>query len=238
MSPRQQQLLHAIVEYYVQTASPVGSLSLSKKLGYSPATIRAEMAALESFGYITHPHTSAGRVPTDKGYRHYVDYLQHKAAKIESKREELRTEKAVHQRINAAGEPEQAIKSAVDSLVEVTHNLAIGTLGDSLYMNGLSHLFGQPEFMDTERVYDVARLLDNLDPWLKELSGHQKLSVYIGNENPIGKTSGCTLIISRFASPYSATSYIGVVGPTRQSYPEVMQLVESVGETLEEALSV
>lgn len=237
MTPRQQRLLHAIVEYYVQTANPVGSLALSKKLGSSPATLRAEMAALEVMGYIGHPHTSAGRVPTDKGYRHYVDYLQDKAAKIEHKRSQERTHKAVQQRISSAGEPEQALKSAVDSLVDVTHNLALGTMGNALYMNGLSHLFAQPEFINTARVYEVARLLDNLEPWLAELAPHQKLSVYIGDENPIGKTSGCALIISRFASPTSERSYIGVVGPTRQSYPSVMQLVESVGETLEEVLN-
>lgn len=237
MTPRQQSILHAIVEYYVRTANPVGSLALSRKFNYSPATIRAEMVALEETGYIMHPHTSAGRVPTDKGYRHYVDYLQGKAKVIEKKREEARSEKAVQQRINSAGAPEQAIKSAVDSLVEVTNNLGVGTLGDSFYMSGLSHLFAQPEFANTARVFEVARLLDNLEPWLNEVAPTGRINVYIGNENPIGKASGCALIISRFSSPYSDHSYIGIVGPTRQSYPQVMQLVERVGETLEEVLN-
>src|SRR5689334_8909354 len=75
MTPRQENILAAIVEAYAETAEPVGSLALSRRFGYSSATIRAEMAELENQGFITHPHTSAGRIPTDKGYRHYVNGL-------------------------------------------------------------------------------------------------------------------------------------------------------------------
>ena len=70
-------VLRAIVEDYVQTREPVGSKALVERhsLGVSPATIRNDMAALEEEGYIAQPHTSAGRVPTDKGYRLFVDRL-------------------------------------------------------------------------------------------------------------------------------------------------------------------
>jgi heat-inducible transcriptional repressor len=103
-------------------------------------------------------------------------------------------------------------------------------------MSGLSNLFGQPEFIGTNAVHEVAQLLDNLEPWLREASPNEPLSVYIGAENPIGKTSGCTLIVSKFRSPYSDRSYIGVVGPKRQSYREVMALVQYAGKSLENAL--
>jgi heat-inducible transcriptional repressor len=237
MTPRQAQLLQAIVEYYVQTASPVGSISLSRQFGVSPATIRAEMALLEQSGYITHPHTSAGRVPTDRGYRHYVNSLQTEAEKADEAEKETRLERAIDQRLDSAGEPTQAIKSAVDSLVDATNNLAVGMLGSNFYMSGLGHLFNQPEFAQIERVHIVARSLDNLEHWLREISPNARVNVYIGDENPIGKASGCSLVISRFASPYSDTSYVGVVGPTRQSYPRVMRLVEHVSERLEEVLN-
>ena len=78
--------------------------------------------------------------------------------------------------------------------------------------------------------------IDNLEPWLREASPNEPLNVYIGTENPIGKTSGATLIISRFRSPYSDNSYIGVLGPTRQSYARVMRLVRQTGAMLEETL--
>jgi heat-inducible transcriptional repressor len=105
-----------------------------------------------------------------------------------------------------------------------------------LYISGLSNLFGQPEFLHPAQVREVARLLDNLEPWLREAAPNEPLSVYIGRENPIGRNSGCSLIISRFRSPYSDKSYIGTLGPTRQSYRGVMSLVQRAGQTLEEAL--
>jgi heat-inducible transcriptional repressor len=105
-------------------------------------------------------------------------------------------------------------------------------------MSGLSNLFGQPEFIGGQQVQQVAQLLDNLEPWLREAAPNQPLSVYIGSENPIGRTAGVSLIISRFRSPFSDRSYIGTLGPTRQSYRDVMTLVSRAGQELEEVLYV
>jgi heat-inducible transcriptional repressor len=79
LGPRKSAVLHAIVEEYVRSGEPVGSETIAERsgLGVSSATIRNEMAALEELGYLTHPHTSAGRIPTDHGYRHYVDSQPH-----------------------------------------------------------------------------------------------------------------------------------------------------------------
>lgn len=232
MTERQKQILSAIVEQYAEVASPVGSSLLAKVFGVSSATIRAEMAELERLGYIRQPHTSAGRIPTDRGYRFYVNNLTQSDAALP----ERRAERALSARVQHGGMPERTIRNAVDTLVELTHNLGLATIGNQLYMSGLSNLFGQPEFIGGSQVQQVARLLDNLEPWLREAAPNEPLSVYIGSENPIGRTAGVSLIISRFRSPYSDRSYIGVLGPTRQSYREVMQLVAHAGKTLEEVL--
>src|SRR3990167_6650992 len=105
-------------------------------------------------------------------------------------------------------------------------------------MSGLSNLFGHPEFVHPAQVQEVARLLDNLEPWLHEASPDKPLNVYIGQENPIGRGAGCSLIISRFKSPFSDNSYIGILGPTRQSYRDVMTLVGRAGKALEETTYV
>lgn len=231
MTDRQQKILAAIVEQYAEVASPVGSSLMAKLFGVSSATIRAEMADLEKQGYIMQPHTSAGRVPTDKGYRQYVNSLSEDAQPLEQ-----RGSRALAARVESGGLPERTIRNAVDTLVELTHNLGIATIGNQLYMSGLSNLFGQPEFIKGEQVQQVARLLDNLEPWLKEAAPNEPLSVYIGRENPIGRSAQCTLIICKFRSSYSDQSYIGVLGPTRQQYRHVMQLVEHAGRTLEEKL--
>jgi heat-inducible transcriptional repressor len=236
MTERQQLILRSIVEQYAEVASPVGSSLLAKVFHVSSATIRAEMAELERLGYITQPHTSAGRVPTDKGYRLYVNSISEDVSVVAPA--ERRAERALTARVQGAGVPEHTIRATVDTLVELTHNLGLATIGNQLYMSGLSNLFGQPEFVQTGQVQQVARLLDNLEPWLREAAPNQALNVYIGRENPIGRTAGCSLIISRFRSPYSNNSYIGVLGPTRQSYRDVMQLVGKAGETLEEAFMI
>lgn len=232
MTPRQAKILQAIVEQYAEVAAPVGSSLLAKAFGVSSATIRAEMAELERAGFISQPHTSAGRIPTDKGYRFYVNQI----AEIKTTPKEHRGERALTARVQNAGMPEQTIRNAVDTLVELTHNLGLATIGQQLYMSGLSNLFGQPEFMHPGQVQEVARLLDNLEPWLYEVAPNEPLSVFIGSENPIGRSSGSSLIISRFRSPYSDNSYIGVLGPTRQNYKDVMNLVGRAGQVLEETL--
>lgn len=232
MTDRQKQILCAIVEQYAEVASPVGSSLLAKVFGVSSATIRAEMADLERAGLIHQPHTSAGRVPTDKGYRFYVNSLAGQEPMVHEKR----AERALTTRVAHAGAPDRTIRNAVDTLVELTHNLGIATIGNQLYMSGLSNLFGQPEFIGGAQVQQVASLLDNLEPWLREAAPNEPLSVYIGRENPIGRSAQCSLIISRFRSPYSDHSYIGVLGPTRQSYKDVMQLVRHAGQALEEVL--
>lgn len=231
MSPRQAEILQAIVETYAQTAEPVGSLALSRNFGYSPATIRAEMAELEDTGYIYQPHTSAGRVPTDKGYRTYVNG-------VESLSNDSRVSQALAQRIKSAGQIDSAIKQAAESLSEVTHNLGLATMSQGLFFTGLASLFQQPEYFDRQQAFETARLLDSLSEWLVEAAPEGRVSVFIGQENPIGKASGSSLIIARYASPFSDSSYIGVLGPTRQDYRQVMGLVEYAGNLLEENLNV
>lgn len=232
MTERQQSILNAIVEQYAEVASPVGSSLLAKAFDVSSATIRAEMAELERGGYINQPHTSAGRVPTDKGYRYYVNSLGEKDLAMPAPR----VEKALSARLQSTAAPEHIIRNAVDTLVELTHNLGLATIGNQMYISGLSNLFGQPEFMDAVHVQQVANLLDNLEPWLREAAPNKPLSVYIGRENPVGRSAGASLIISRFRSPFSDRSYIGTLGPTRQSYRDVMRLVSMAGQELEEVL--
>ena len=234
MTERQRKLLFVIIEQYAEVAAPVGSVTLAKLFGVSSATIRSEMAQLESLGYIHQPHTSAGRIPTDKGYRLYVNQLTESTGALDKVD---RSSRAIEARVATHGDrTDRAIRSAVDSLVELTHNLGIATIGDQLYMSGMSNLFSQPEFSSSKHVQQVASLLDNLEPWLREAAPNEPLNVFIGAENPIGKSSDSSLIISRFRSPYSDQSYIGVLGPTRQDYARVMRLVRHTGAMLEEVL--
>ena len=230
ISPRQKDILCEIIEEYAETASPVGSVMMAKLFQISPATVRAEMAKLEALGLIAQPHTSAGRVPTDAGYRYYVNHLADNEDQYD------RAAHAIEKRITSQSQADAAIRGAVDLLVELTGNLGLATIGGQLYLSGMSRLFTQPEFMDTRRVRAVARLLDNLEPWLREAAPGEALNIFIGHENPIGGNSEVSLIISKFRSPFSDRSYIGVLGPTRQNFLKVMSLVRHAGNMLEELI--
>lgn len=240
LTPRQRGILCQIIEEYAETASPVGSVTLAKLFNVSPATIRAEMARLEAFGLIAQPHTSAGRVPTDAGYRYYVNQLSSEepgSPQPETEQHSLaRSTHVLEVRVSSQSRADAAIRGAVDALVDLTGNLGLATIGSELYLSGISKLFIQPEFSDTRRVQAVAKLLDNLEPWLREAAPGEALNIFIGHENPIGRNSEVSLIISKFSSPFSDRSYIGVLGPTRQNYIRVMGLVKHAGQMLEEIL--
>ncbi len=106
MSERKLKILHAIIKNYMETGEPVGSRTISKytDLNLSSATIRNEMADLEEMGYIIQPHTSAGRIPSDKGYRLYVDML------MEEKEQELN--EMQDQMLDKADKMDQLLKQA------------------------------------------------------------------------------------------------------------------------------
>ena len=287
LTDRQQSIFIAILEEYAEMATPVGSVTLAKLFDVSSATIRSEMARLEELGLIASPHTSAGRIPTDAGYRFYVNSLvdgdcNSSAARksledysdassfLDLSQEDLedpiddymdvpvdffldspyrhlvpsralssgpqdknRGLHALEVRIKSQNQAEYAIRTAVDMLVELTGNLGLATIGNQLYLSGISKLFSQPEFTDYQRIQDVSKLLDNLEPWLKEAKPGEPLNIFIGRENPIGKNSDVSLIISKFRSPYSDSSYVGILGPTRQNYAQVMSLVRHAGQFLE-----
>lgn len=117
LSERKLKILQAIINDYVQNAEPVGSRSIAKKygLGVSPATIRNEMADLEEMGYLTHPHTSAGRVPSDKAYRLYVNDLMEKHDLSPGEK------KFIREKMNAnMYEFDQTIRHAAELLSEIT----------------------------------------------------------------------------------------------------------------------
>ena len=132
---RRLDVLRAIVEDYVQTHEPVGSRVLVERhsLGVSPATIRNDMAALEEAGYIAQPHTSAGRVPTDKGYRLFVDRLS--TIKPLSAPER----KAIQVFLEGAVDLDDVVDRSVRLLAQLTHQVAVVQY-PSLRRSALRHL--------------------------------------------------------------------------------------------------
>ncbi|MGI8843854.1 MAG: heat-inducible transcriptional repressor HrcA [Gemmatimonadaceae bacterium] len=136
LTERERRVLEAVIQAYVETAEPAGSRTLSRRfgLGVSPATIRNTMSDLEDKGYLSHPHTSAGRVPTDMAYRVYVDQLMRVAPMDEHTRSRLRTELSVD-----GTAFETILRRAAQTLGVLTHELgvALGPRIDDLVLERL-----------------------------------------------------------------------------------------------------
>jgi heat-inducible transcriptional repressor len=123
LTERERTILRSIVYNYIVTATPVGSRWIAKELdiGLSPATIRNVMADLEFMGYLDHPHTSAGRMPTDRGYRFYVDYLM----EIEHLQES--DQDSIQQILSPVDDPEEVLRESSKILGRISHQLSIIT---------------------------------------------------------------------------------------------------------------
>lgn len=122
LDTRKFMILQAIIDDYIMTAMPVGSRTISRKsgVGYSPATIRNEMSDLEELGYLAQPHTSAGRIPSNKAYRLYVDRL----LRLEgiSEEEKMRIDRYMHSR---SQQVEELIRAAANVLSDATQYTAV-----------------------------------------------------------------------------------------------------------------
>ena len=153
MSERKLKILHAIIQNYLETGEPVGSRTISKytDLNLSSATIRNEMADLEEMGYIIQPHTSAGRIPSDKGYRLYVDML------MEEKEQELN--EMQDQMLDKADKMDQLLKQAAKVLATNTN---YATMVSTPMNNSNKIKFIQLSMVDEEQVIAVIVLGGNV----------------------------------------------------------------------------
>jgi transcriptional regulator of heat shock response len=231
MDPRREAILDAIIREYVETAEQVGSLTLPNNYDFpfSPATIRGEMAELEHEGYIMQPHTSAGRVPTEKGYKHFVKLILSESTTLA-----VRDEQRIRQQmLGRHMRYERLLDLAAKTLADATGNVGIVGLSGLVYSHGLANLFSQPEFKDSENVERAAEILDRMHELVHVLPPLNNPIVFVGSETPLGETSGCSLVVSGFETPYGGVGRLAVLGPTRMSYQKVISVVEEIKELLE-----
>lgn len=228
MNERQEQILKAIVEEYVASAEPVASKVIAEKhdLDVSSATVRNDMAELEAEGFIRQPHTSAGRVPTEKGYQFYIG----KFAEPELKKD---AGKKLRQAVTEANDPEEAIKSLAKELVQMTGDMAIAAFGsDRSFFTGMGSLMQKPDFQNLELVQTVSTMLDHFDEVVNGMmqSLEEVPQVMIGEENPFGKETAAVVV--KFRRPDGKIGLIGLVGPMRMNYPRNLGLMGEVIDIL------
>lgn len=231
MDSRKEAILDAVVREYTETGIPVGSVALIHKyeFPYSPATIRAEMAELERLGYLMHPHTSAGRIPTEWGYRFVVNMMEEEKALLAP--ESIVAKKRI---LSMHDRYERKLETASQVLSDLTSSIAFAGFPGEIFSHGLGNLFSQPEFLEPGKVMKAAEIIDNLERLVDELPSDFDTQVYIGSESPIGKSAGCSMVVSQFRTPYGVNGYLGVVGPMRMSYPRALSAIKEIRKVLEE----
>lgn len=333
LDERKMKILQAIIQNYMETGEPVGSRTISKHsdLKLSSATIRNEMSDLEDMGYILQPHTSAGRIPSDKGYRLYVDHLiqekdrevtefkelmiqrtdkmeqvlkqivkvlanntnyatmisspqyhQNKLKfiqlskmdanqilavvvaegniirnKLLSIREELDDEAILKLNIllntmlngktieeinlqmissmkEQAGIHSNIIGEVVDAVAEAIHSEE----NMEIYTGGATNIFRYPELSDNGKASELIQALEekqNLVELVTEtLNKDEKIHVYIGNETPIQSMKDCSVVTATYEIGEGMQGTIGIIGPKRMDYENVMSALKTMMEQLDD----
>lgn len=233
---RQEEVLAIIVKQYVETAEPVGSRFVSRQLSLSSATIRNVMADLEEAGFIIQPHTSAGRTPTDKGYRYYIDLLMRRKSVNENTAKSVRT---------AYG---YAIKSLEDMMECTSHlvshltnyvGLTLFSQYDRLYLDGTSHIVEQPEFKDIRKLYTLLKCLEEKQELLSLLHDDfqkENLTIHIGTENGRSYLRDCSIVTQGYKIKGRVSGRLGVIGPKRMVYEKVIPTLDFLADSITEIL--
>lgn len=331
MEARHRDVLIAVIREYIDSAEPVGSRALSKRWfpTLSPATLRNVMADLEEMGYLVQPHTSAGRVPTDKAYRLYVDsFPPAPAAKPGTPSETMPTRRSgvddfmeltsshlsaatrltglllapplknttlarlelmpleddralavvvtdagwvtaravtldpplAADEVRAIGreltrhfrgrtvqevvDMESAPSDPLDALHTraraVTEQIVALLRGRTLYVSGAINMLDHPEFWDLEATRELLRTFERkerLSDLMTALAADEGLRVTIGEENPFAEMRECTLITSTYLYRDQVVGILGVVGPRRLPYPDVISVVNETARHVTDALS-
>jgi len=334
MEPRKRSILKAVVHEFTESAIPVGSQALVSRyfLNLSSATIRNELSNLGDLGYLIQPHTSAGRIPTDQGYRYFVDFLMDSetvAPKVsEYIGEQIRTAPAdsqafvekvamvvatVTQNASVVTAPhgsrgrlkhldlvslepraallillmegnllrQQVIELSAEINQEgltqlanrmlaehggkdretIAERLTVLPLGIELEItsrvhalleqfeqgaetlvvhDGVRNLLKQPEFSDAYRLQEVLEILEesrHLSALLRGLIGDSDLQVVIGSENGTEQLRSCTVALTTYGPSGRLKGTLGVVGPTRMQYGQIVGRLGAVARAASDRLA-
>lgn len=231
---RRREVLAQTIDKYIKSAAPVSSEELSKEFGLSSATLRNILAELEEAGYLTHPHTSGGRVPTLKGYRYYIDFLLKEVQLLEEEKQEI-----LHYYQRAANSLEKILEMTTELISQMTHYTGIVSFlewQDRLFYHGLSQMMECPEFRAWERLKMFLRLLDEREIILDMLNRDitKRLKVYLGDELGCSQMKGCALVVSSYGAKGRMMGNIAVLGPLRMEYARILSRLSYISDVLGE----
>lgn len=229
LSERQKSVLYAVIQEYTKTAKPVASKEITRNfdLGVSPATIRSEMQELGDCGLLEQPHTSSGRVPTDRGYRFFVDNLAEEKVLTGHER------KLIEEVFECSGE-EEFVKGLGRAVSQISGMFTATMVleNEIFYETGFSRLMREPEFRDARIIKMFGDLVDFLDEEVRNLyeslPESTAVRIFIGEENPLISARPYTMILSNWNNPSGFHGFITMIGPKRTNYKKHKALLKEI----------
>jgi len=230
LDQRRGEILRIIIKEYTDSAVPVSS-SLIKgkyKLGYSTATIRNEMMMLEKEGFLSKPHISAGRIPSDKGYRYFIDNLMEERELTSNYQNKLHLELLKLRAKNARLE-----RTTAKLLSSMSQCLVISGLIDKkeYYDFGMHNLLEDPELSNLDELSKLTMALDLIDENVDKILGKIKgedTQIFIGKENPVKEARNCSMIVSPYKLKSGEKGLIAVIGSKRMKYDRNKGLINFI----------
>jgi len=229
---RRKSVLSSAINRYIKNAVPVASEDIAEEFDLSSATIRNIFSELDKSGYLKHPYTSGGRVPTDRGYRFYVDFLIQQMELMEEEKESILND--CKKKIKKL---DDALENTSEVISEITHYAGIVSfleLQDKIFYKGISRILDQPEFRDADKIRLLVRLIEDkkrlLDIVNRDFRG--KVQVYIGGELGCPEMENCSLIVTSFKFKNQPFGRLAVLGPMRMEYGHIIPTMEYLSDVL------
>ena len=237
MKERRGLILSAIIKTFIDSATPVGSKMLGERfdLDVSSATIRNEMSALETEGYLASPHTSAGRIPTEKGFRFFVANVAQSSTALRPKVEaEFMQNLQQHLQQKRL---DQDVSDIITVLNNMTRNVVFASVPsqERMFFLGLGSVLEQPEFAQNALMASgVFRILEEgFYDVLQELHiPHGAPQIYIGSDNLMEEIQSCSIVAGRYQIG-GVDGFVGILGPMRMDYGKNLALIELAQQYLE-----
>ncbi len=231
ITSRQAKILAAIVKENCENGQPVASGDLAGKYSFniSSPTIRNEMQALEKMGYIQQPHTSSGRVPTDKGFRYFVNQLMDRVKLTLKEQDRLKTELMKLQLANA-----EVSRRLAKLLSEHSQQASFALFPEEVSTVGISNLLSNPA-LPAEDAKEIAQFFDNIDQYAEKMIGDYAgggTATMIGKEIQLSKKSDYSMIVSGLRLPSGKKGVIGLIGPKSMKYEKNLSLMEYIAKLL------
>lgn len=233
---RKRAILGAAVNRYIKEAEPVSSEDIAGDFSLSSATIRNVFSDLEEAGLLTHPHTSSGRVPTDKGYRYYVDFLLYQIELLDEQKQSIINE--YHKEINRLEDILEKTLEVVSAITHYTSIVAFLDQQDSFFYKGISFILDQPEFQEANKMRLLIKMIEDKQKLVDIINRDfdEKVKVYIGQELGWPEICNCSMVVSSYSIKKRPVGRLAILGPTRMEYDHIIPALEYISEVLTDIL--